>query len=414
MLADKNAILISIVTNRSVKKAMENKLYYRDAYIRNFSAELIEQKEDETGRKYVTLSQTAFYPTGGGQPSDTGRLNGIEVVDVEEVSGEIRHYIKEELKEGNRIEGAIDWERRFDHMQQHAGQHILSAAFEELYEYKTVSFHLGKDTLTIDLDTENLGTVEAGKVEELANQIILENRPIHTKWVGEDELKQYRLRKELSVSNNIRLVIIPDFDYNGCGGTHPNSTAEVGSLKILGWERQKKLVRVEFVCGQRVLDKLGQKHEVIKELTGLLNSPEQDMGASVNRLLWQKKELEKNIDELKDRLLKYEAADMIVAGKGAIISRVFQNRNIQELQKLGRMLVSDAEDKIFLLASENEEKLQFVFAKGKNAEGNLKEWSKQALSMIDGKGGGNEMLVQGGGRLIPGEEFIRKVTGFIQ
>ncbi|MBT2660471.1 alanyl-tRNA editing protein [Bacillus sp. ISL-45] len=393
---------------------MENKLYYHDAYLKKFSAELITQKEDEAGRNYVILSQTAFYPTGGGQPSDLGILNGIEVVNVEEVGGEIRHYIKEELKDGNRIEGAIDWDRRFDHMQQHAGQHILSAAFEELYGYKTVSFHLGKDTLTIDLDIETLGAVEAEKVEELANQVILENRPIHTKWVGTEELKEYRLRKQLSVSNNVRLVIIPDFDYNGCGGTHPKSTAEVGSLKILGWERQKKLVRVEFVCGQRVLDKLGQKHEVIKELTALLNAPEQDMGAAVNRLLGQKKELEKAIDEMKDRLLKYEAADMIGAGKESIISRVFQNKNIQELQNLARMLVSDAEDKIILLASENEEKLQFVFAKGKNAEGNLKEWSKQALSIIDGKGGGNETIVQGGGRLISGEEFIRKVTEFIQ
>lgn len=393
---------------------MENKLYYRDAYLKNFSAELIEQKEDEAGRRYVTLSQTAFYPTGGGQPSDFGLLNGIEVVDVEEVGGEIRHYIKEELKEGNRIEGSIDWERRFDHMQQHAGQHILSAAFEELYGYKTVSFHLGKDTLTIDLDTETLNADEAAKVEELANQVILDNRPIITKWVDEEELKQYRLRKELSVSNNIRLVIIPDFDYNGCGGTHPNSTAEVGSLKILGWERQKKLVRVEFVCGQRVLDMLGQKHEVIKELTALLNAPEQDMGAAVNRLLGQKKVLEKTIEEMNDQLLTFEVSEIIESGKNKISSRVFQDRSIQELQKLARLLVSNAEDRIFLLAAENGDKLQFVFAKGKNAEGNLKEWSKHALSIIDGKGGGSDTLVQGGGKLISGKEFIRMVAEYIQ
>jgi alanyl-tRNA synthetase len=393
---------------------MENKLYYHDAYIKNFSAELITQKEDETGRKYAILSQTAFYPTGGGQPFDTGRLNGIEVVDVEEVGGEIRHYIMEELTEGNGIEGSIDWNRRFDHMQQHAGQHILSASFEDMYGYKTVSFHLGKDTLTIDLDTENLGADEAAKVEELANQVILENRPIINKWVNEEELKQYRLRKELSVSDNIRLVIIPDFDYNGCGGTHPNSTAEVGSLKILGWERQKRMVRVEFVCGQRVLNKLGQKHEVIKELTALLNAPEQDMGAAVNKLLGQKKELEKSIDEMKDQLLKFEAAEIIESGKEDIVSRSFQHRSIQELQKLARLLVSYTDHKTFLLVSENDDKLQFVFAKGKNADGTLKELSQRALSIIDGKGGGNETLVQGGGKWMPGEEFIKTVTDIFQ
>ncbi|MBT2695189.1 alanyl-tRNA editing protein [Bacillus sp. ISL-55] len=393
---------------------MENKLYYHDAYMKKFSAELTAQKEDESGRIYAVLSQTAFYPTGGGQPFDTGFLNGIEVVDVEEVDGEIRHYTKEKLTAGNPVEGAIDWERRFDHMQQHAGQHILSASFEDLYGYKTVSFHLGKDTLTIDLDTENLSTDEAAKVEGLANQVILENRPIVTKWVDEEELKQYRLRKELSVSDNIRLVIIPDFDYNGCGGTHPNSTAEVGSLKILGWERQKKMMRVEFVCGKRVLNKLGQKHEVIKELTAQLNAPEQDLSAAVNRLLGQKKELEKSIEEMKSQLLEFEANKIIGSVTSDIASSVYQDRSIQELQNLARLLVSNAEDKVFLLASENDDKLQFVLAKGKKAEGNLKEWSKHALSLIDGKGGGNETLVQGGGKLIPGNEFIRKLTEFIQ
>lgn len=393
---------------------MGNKLFYQDVYLKNFTAELIKQEQDESGRLYAVLSQTAFYPTGGGQPFDKGFLNGIEVVDVEEVDGEIRHYITETLAKKNHIVGEIDWERRFDHMQQHAGQHILSAAFEEMYGYKTISFHLGKDVLTIDLDTENLLADEAKKVEELANQVILENRQIITKWVDADELKQYRLRKELSVLENIRLVIIPDFDYNGCGGTHPNSTAEVGSLKVLGWERQKKVVRVEFVCGQRVLDKLEQKHKVIKELAGLLNAPEQNMEAAVIRLLGQKKDLEKSIEEMKDQLLKYEAAEFVAAGSGDIISGVFKERSMQELQKLARILVTLAEDKIYLLAAENEDKLQFVFARGKKAEGNLKEWLKLALSIIDGKGGGSDTMVQGGGRLISGEEFIRNITKHIQ
>lgn len=393
---------------------MENKLYYQDAYIKSFTAELIRQGADESGRNYAVLTQTAFYPTGGGQPFDTGILNGVEVVDVEEIDGEIRHYIKELLEEGMPIEGEIDWGRRFDHMQQHAGQHILSAAFEELYGYKTVSFHLGKDTLTIDLDTESLSAEEADRIEELANQVILENRPVITKWVDEDELKQYKLRKALSVSNNIRLVIIPEFDYNGCGGTHPNSTAEVGYLKILGWERQKKIIRVEFVCGQRVLRKLGQKHEIIKELSVMLNASEQDMVSAVNRLLGQKKTTEKSIEEMRDQLLKYEAADLAEANTGAIISRVYQNRGIQELQRLARLLAEQADDKVFLLVAENEDKLQFVFTRGKNARGNLKDWSKHALSLIDGKGGGSDQLVQGGGRLMPGEEFIREITRVIQ
>ncbi|RSD28261.1 alanyl-tRNA editing protein [Mesobacillus subterraneus] len=388
---------------------MEQKLYYQDAYMKSFTAELLKQEHDEDGRLYVVLSQTAFYPTGGGQPFDTGTLNAVKVVDVEETGGEIRHYIDAKLEESTEIEGEIDWERRFDHMQQHAGQHILSAAFEDLFGYKTVSFHLGKETLTIDLETESLSAHEAQAAEELANQIILENRPILTKWVNSEEVRRYKLRKELSVTEDIRLVIIPEFDYNGCGGTHPDSTGQVTSLKILGWERQKKMVRIEFVCGRRVLEQLGKKHTVLQELTALLNAPEQDMADAVKRMLEQRKELDKMIEESREQLLRYEAAELVDAGTGMIVSKVFQNRTIQELQKLARLLVSQAEDRVFLLAAENEDKLQFVFARGKQAEADLKRWNKEALAIIDGKGGGNDFLVQGGGRLIRGEQFLSQL-----
>ncbi|KIY21701.1 MULTISPECIES: serine-tRNA(Ala) deacylase AlaX [Mesobacillus] len=389
---------------------MENKLYYQNAYTKTFTAELVRQGADESGRNYAVLTQTAFYPTGGGQPFDTGVLNGIKVVGVEEIDGEIRHYIQEPLEEGMPIKGEIDWDRRFDHMQQHAGQHILSAAFEELYGYKTVSFHLGKKTLTIDLETEKLSTEEADRVEKLANRVILENRPIFSKWIDGEEVKQYKLRKPLSVANNIRLVIIPEFDYNGCGGTHPNSTGEAGNLKILGWERQKKLIRVEFVCGQRVLSILWEKQAILKELSILLNAPEQDLVSSVNRLLGQKK----TIEEMGSQLLQYEAAELIAANSGNIVSHVYQNRSIQELQKLARLLTGQAEEKVFLLVAENEDNLQFVFARGKNAQGNLKEWSKHALLIIDGKGGGSDQLVQGGGKWMPGDEFIKAIATIIQ
>lgn len=393
---------------------MEQKLYYQDAYLKSFSAELIKQEKDESGRLYAVLSQTAFYPTGGGQPFDTGTLNDIKVMDVEEVDGEIRHYIETHLNTTDSIKGMIDWERRFDHMQQHSGQHILSAAFEELYNYKTVSFHLGKDTLTIDLETDNLTFEEAAEVEELANKIILENRPIITEWVNEDELSQYKLRKELSVSKNIRLVIIPDFDYNGCGGTHPDSTGQVASLKILGWERQKKKVRVEFVCGKRVLQQLGRKHSVLQQLTASLNAPEQDMVETVNRMLVHRKELEKTLEESREKLLSYESAELIAECDGDVASKVYKNRSIQELQKLARLLVSDAEDRTFLLVAENGDKLQFVFARGKNANSNLKEWTKEALLLIDGKGGGNDFLSQGGGKLMDGEQFVQQLIGKIR
>jgi alanyl-tRNA synthetase len=396
---------------RRVKLQMEQKLYYQDPYLTSFSAELIKQTKDDHDRLYAVLSKTAFYPTGGGQPSDTGTLNGVQVTEVEEADGEIRHYITQPLEETTAIEGAIDWQRRFDHMQQHSGQHILSAAFEKLFDYKTVSFHLGKDTLTIDLETDQISNEEAIKVEKLANQLILENRPIFSKWVNGDELEHYSLRKELSVSENIRLVIIPDFDYNGCGGTHPESTGQVASLKILGWERQKKKVRVEFVCGNRVLQQLGQKHSVLKQLTSLLNAPEQDMEGSVKRLLETRKELEKSVEESKERLLSYEAKEIISQSNGDLIGHVIQNRSLKELQKLARLLAIEAESKIIMLVAENEDQLQLVCARGKYAEGNMKSLVGEGLSMINGKGGGNDSFAQGGGeRLMNGKQLLQHLT----
>jgi alanyl-tRNA synthetase len=388
---------------------MEQKLFYQDAYQKSFKAEVVKEETDESGRLFAVLNQTAFYPTGGGQPFDTGTLNDVKVNGVEEVDGEIRHYISGSIGEKKPVDGVIDWERRFDHMQQHSGQHILSAAFEELFQYKTLSFHLGKETLTIDIEAENLSNEEAAAAEELSNRIIFENRPIISKWVDTEDLEQYSLRKALSVSDNIRLVIIPDFDYNGCGGTHPDSTGQVAGLKILGWERQKKKIRVEFVCGNRVLKQLGQKNSVIQQLTSLLNTPEEGMAAAVQRLVEGRKELEKAVDDSKQQLIECEAAELI-SGSSTIVNRIYHNRSIQDLQKLARVGVTNADDKVFLLLGENEEKLQFVFARGKNAPGDMKELSNRALSLINGKGGGNNSLSQGGGdRIMPAEEFMGKI-----
>lgn len=393
---------------------MEQKLFYQDAYLKNFAAELIREETDEAGRVYAVLSQTGFYPAGGGQPSDTGTLNGIPVLDVEEVGGEIRHYLSASLNAPIQVSGHIQWERRFDHMQQHAGQHILSAAFERLFEYKTVSFHLGVETLTIDLDTENLSKEQAAAAEKLANEIILENRPILSKWVDSQELQQYQLRKELSVSENIRLVIIPDFDYNGCGGTHPASTGQVSALKIVGWEREKKKIRVQFVCGDRVRRLLEQKHLILSQLTSLMNAPESEMVNAVKSLLEKRKDLEKQVAEAEEQLLSYEAKEILQANTGMVITALFKERSVQELQKLARILVTNADDKISLLVTENGEKLQFVCAKGGDAEGNMKVLAAFALHLINGKGGGNEAFAQGGGeKLLPGKQFLQLLVDHV-
>ncbi|NWQ39271.1 alanyl-tRNA editing protein [Bacillus sp. EB106-08-02-XG196] len=397
---------------------MKNQLFYQDAYIKSFTAKVVTKGKDEDGKDYIVLDQTAFYPTGGGQPHDIGTIENIKVLNVEETDEEVRHYLESEVHDvSSPVYGVIDWDRRYDHMQQHAGQHILSAAFEQLYGHKTIGFHLGNETLTIDLEAANLLESEALKVEELANKIILENRPIETKWVTEDELVNYDLRKETKVKEDIRLVIIPNFDYNGCGGTHPNATGEVQAIKIIDWERQKKKVRVQFVCGNRVLKQFHQKNRVLIELTKLLNAPEKDMQEAVTRLLENSKSMEKELEQSLETLLHNEAKGLLEKGKGdnKIVSGVFQNRSIQELQKLARMIIAEDEETIVLFVSQNENRLQLVGARGTAENASMKKVIGNALSIINGKGGGSDSFAQGGGEaIITGEKMMLHLLELIQ
>ena len=390
---------------------MTKKLYYEDPYLTTFTASII-KKEPE----YVIISETAFYPTGGGQPCDIGSLNDISVVNVEIIDGEIRHFLAEPLdSQSIEVKGSINWRRRFDHMQQHAGQHILSAAFAELFQMQTVSFHLGKETATIDLDTTEVTAEQLKKVEELANQIILENRAIETKWVTENELTQYKLRKATSIKEDIRLVIIPDFDYNACGGTHPSSTGQVGSIKILQTEKQKRHIRVEFVCGKRVLTQLDRKQDVLLSLISKLSSPEEKLVDTANNLLHTNKNLEKLLNEHKQELLKFEAKELLKQSINDIVGVTFENRTIQDLQRLARFLVEESPSSLCVLVSHNEEKLQIVTARGTNREESMKALLLQLLPLINGKGGGNDTLAQGGGEAaLSSTELLNKALTYIK
>ena len=386
---------------------LKERLYYTDPYCKSFTAQILKAARDTEGNHYVVLDNTAFYPTGGGQPHDTGTLNGITVLNVEEVEDEIRHTLAESLGFATEVECAIDWERRFDHMQQHAGQHILSAAFVELFGFPTVSFHLGRENVSIDLDIEEVSQDQLDAVEQLANDIILENRQIEIKWVTEDELHHYPLRKQLAVTDEIRLVIIPDFDYNGCGGTHPSTTGQVSALKILSTEKHRGKVRVHFVCGGRVLQQLQRKNQALAETSRLLSAPDDGVAVAVQKLLEANHSLEKALADAQESLLSFEAQTLLSQQEQSIVKALFTGRTVQQLQKIARLLVADSDEIIVLLVAENDNRLQFVAARGASVETSMKQVSSAALPLINGKGGGNEAFVQGGGeRLLSAEQLL--------
>ncbi|MFA1740309.1 alanyl-tRNA editing protein [Lysinibacillus fusiformis] len=385
---------------------MKDLLYYQDVMLREFDAHIVSKKTDESGRHYVVLSNTAFYPTGGGQPHDTGTLNGIEVIGVEKIGEEIRHYMQVNVSELEGIvHGALNWPRRFDHMQQHAGQHILTAAFVELFDAQTVSFHLGSEHVTIDIAVDTLTEQQLTAAEIRANEIILENRPIETTWITENELSDFNLRKEVAVTGDIRLVIIPDYDYNGCGGTHPTSTGQVNAIKILGTEKMKGNVRVSFVCGQRVLNELAMRKKVLGDVARQLSVPEVEAATALAKILSAQKNTEKALVTAKEELLTYEAKALVSSSSG-LVAAAFQQRTMQDLQKLARTIVSEQEDMVTLLVSESEGKLQFVAARGKHVSKSMKAIAEKALPLINGKGGGSDQMVQGGGECIISKEDL--------
>lgn len=390
---------------------MKKLLYYVDAMQKEFTANVVKTGK-EADRPYIVLDNTAFYPTGGGQPHDTGWINTIEIIDVEKVEDEIRHYSHEDVENiSGEITGKLNWTRRFDHMQQHAGQHILTAAFVELFNIPTVSFHLGTDLVTIDLDVADVTEEQLQAVENRANDIILENRTIETKWVTKDELAQYNLRKDVKVEEDIRLVIIPDFDYNGCGGTHPTSTGQVGLLKILATEKIKQQIRIHFICGNRVRKQLAMRKQVLTDVARQLSVPEENAAEALRKFAQTAKATEKSLAELQDELLIFEAKEL---AKQSIPIAYFTNRSIQQLQKLARFITQENPAAIALLVADNGEKLQFVAARGSEQTQSMKAISTAVLPLINGKGGGNDALVQGGGeKVVSAEQLLRSMEKVI-
>lgn len=372
--------------------------------MKEFTAQVVKTGKDDTGN-FIVLNNTAFYPTGGGQPHDTGWINELEIIDVEKIDEEIRHYTAADVSNiSGEISGKLHWSRRFDHMQQHAGQHILTAAFVELFDMATVSFHLGTELVTIDLNVGEVSEDQLAAVEKRANEIIWENRPIETKWVTKEELAQYNLRKDVKVDEDIRLVIIPDYDYNGCGGTHPTSTGQVGLLKILATEKMKKQIRVHFVCGNRVLQQLAMRKQVLSDVARQLSAPEDEAADALRKFAKTAKQTEKNLTEAQDALLEFEAKEL---ANETVAAATFENRSIQSLQKLARFITQQNGEAIALLVANNEDKLQFVAARGSEQTKSMKDISATALPLINGKGGGNDALVQGGGeKTISAEALI--------
>jgi len=380
---------------------MTRRLYYHDAYGTTFQAKVVERLR-HVGQPALILDQTYFYPESGGQPSDRGWLNEkfVTGVFIREEDGAIVHVLEEPIGIDD-VEGTIAWARRFDHMQQHTGQHILSQAFIQVAGACTVGFHLSDNTVTIDLDRADLSGAQVKQTESLANQIIWENRPVTVQFVTPAQARELPLRKIPALNGDqYRLIEIDRFDLTACGGTHVSRTGAVGLLKILKVERRAEQTRVEFCCGQRALADYDEKHQLVSRLATDFTTGYWNLEEVIDTLRTEADENRRLLQKQTAELLAYEArtllADARPVGDARIVTAAFSGRDMEQLRILANQLA--AEPGVVALLALSGEKSRLLFARAGDAPGNMNQLLQQALTLLgDGGGGGNETFAQGGG-----------------
>jgi alanyl-tRNA synthetase len=373
-----------------------DRLYHQDPYMMEFNAMVLEQTNGPDGF-HVILDRTAFFPTGGGQPCDTGLLGQALVIDVMEQDGVIVHILDRPVSPGP-VTGRVNRDRRFDHMQQHSGQHILSSCFEKLFDANTVGFHLGNQYVYIDIDKQDLTDDEIIKAEDMANDIVFENRPVWVHTVDISGLHKFPLRKPPAVDQDIRIVEIQGFDYCPCCGTHVTNTGSVGIIKIRKWEKSKDNLRLEFVCGIRALKDYREKNRSINSISSMLSVRDFEVTETVKRLSLENKSLAKDLANSREEVCILEAGNMlraaVNAGPASIVKYMFYRRPFDEVKMIASSITGTGRAIAILCTADR--KAQIVVSRSDDLPIDLRPIFRDAISQAGGKGGGSEKVVQGG------------------
>lgn len=399
------------------------RLYYDDSHLIEFEARVLDVTERVSGWTAVVLDRTAFYPTGGGQPSDTGTLNGSRVVEcIDDGERGVLHVVQGTAPARDAIvSGRVDWARRLDHMQQHTGQHILSQAFVKLFNAPTKSFRVLETSCEIDVELANPTSEVIERAVELANNVVWEDRVITIHNVTAAEAAALPLRKESSREGEWRLIEIEDFDLTPCGGTHAYRTGEVGTIAMRSWERAKGLTRIEFVAGMRALGDYRRANRTAREVAALFSTGRDEAPQHVAQLVEENKELHRQVRVLEEVAAGVEAerllASAVVQADGTrVITHIFDSRDSEFLKKLAHALIANART-IALLASRevgsgDRATARLVFARSADARGDMSALMRDACALLDGRGGGRPELAQGGGRDV--ERLEEAIAGAIR
>lgn len=381
---------------------MTEKMYYVNSYQQEFTAKIKDMRTLPDGSYGVVLDRTVFYPEGGGQPCDTGWLDDIPVLAVFEDNGSIVH-VTSARPAAEKVLGRLDWERRFDHMQQHSGEHILSAVFSDLFGGENIGFHLGSDAVYIDVTMETMSSEQAAAAETAANAVVFANLPVRSEFVAGGDLAGFPLRKQPAKGfAAIRLVSVAGVDCCPCGGTHVAASGEIGLIRIRSWERKAGAVRVDFVCGGRALEDYRLNSSVARDLSVRLSVPVVDVPAAAERQMGKLETLTRQLQAAKQELAGYRAdelyekADKLSDIKLAV--SVIPDASAAELSDLARAVLIRGRAVVLLAAGNAElDKSHFVFACTTGIPADMGKLLKKTLTLIGGKGGGNAHWAQGGG-----------------
>jgi alanyl-tRNA synthetase len=394
------------------------RLYYNDSHLLDFDARVLSVAALEDGRTAVALDRTAFYPTGGGQPNDTGTLGVARVVDcIEDEGASVLHVVEGQAPEaGATVRGRVDWPRRLEHMQQHTGQHILSQAFVELFGAQTRSFRMTSDACEIDVELGDPSDERIERAVTRANEIVWQDREVRVHSLTPDEAARLPLRKDSAREGELRVIEIEGFDYSPCGGTHARRTGEVGVIVARHWERAKGLVRVTFAAGVRALEDYRRANNSARAAASLFSVGRDEAAEAAARLLDEHKQLQRRLRTLEEVAARAEARELLEESADAsaapglredesdavervglkLVARVFEGRGADELRRLASAIAAHA-GAVALLGSRDEDAARLVFARAPEAPGDMSALMREACRELEGRGGGRPEMAQGGG-----------------
>ena len=383
---------------------MTDRLYYNDSYLKEFYA-VVEKVSERNGRTILALNRSAFYPTSGGQPYDAGTLNEARVTDVfVDAEGEVWHEVDANFAVGEAVHGCIDWARRWDHMQQHGGEHMIAGAVYNLTGGMTIGLHLGAEVSSIDVQFSDGSThMDAeliAEIEDYVNERIQMDAPIRCWFPDADELASLQLRKAPTVKEHVRIVAMGDFEMVACGGTHPSSTGQIGLVKIVSAAPERGKLRLSFVCGMRAYRDYRQNYNCAWAAANLLSTRPEKLPELRESTLQRLKDTERELNRLRREHLLESVPELLghaeaLPGGGKLVCEL-ADCDAAALKELASKLIEE-EGVVALLGAKNGEKCNFVFARSVDLDLAMGKLLSEAAKPLGGKGGGRPDFAQGGG-----------------